>query len=1088
MRVQSISALGLAFGLGTCALTAQTARVVNLSTRAFVGTGTNVTIAGFVVGPGSGETLLIRAVGPGLYTTFPTAFQPGQVLAHPSLSLFDSSKPSPLVVASDTGWGNAPVTGTSPAKATVQQASAASMASVGAFALASGSADSAMVVNLPPGAYTAVVAGADGGQGVALVEIYDMGAAGDTSSLSNISSRVFVGTGIDAALPGFVIAGSSGTRQLLMRAVGPGLLSTFQLAGALTDPTIKVTDSASGTTVYATNDDWGSPVGSGAADAATLGQAFDQAGAFSLSAGSKDSAALVSLPPGHYGLQVSGNGGATGIALVEIYDLTPPAAPSAAIAATDASADTSGGNPGVFTVSRSGDTSQPLAVNYTVAGTAINGTDYEALPGVVVIPAGSSSATITVSPNPNLSSSTASTVILTLAGGPGYSIGGSASATVTISDLPATLYVATLRPPAGATNSTASGTATILLNPDGTIATVTVSFSNLSSGEVTAHLVLGVPGNNSTFVFGLPYGQVSGSSWTFDPVASFSSADLLAALKAGGIYVEIDTENYSTGELSGQFIPNSGTSHFTPPADPPAIDLSSPTANDAARFLTQATFGPTTAGIADLTARGYDAWIAGQMALPPTSHLAATRADAAAFPNSGQYAIVQNNRQEAWWSIAVTAPDQLRQRMAFALSQIFVVSDAASSLAQQPEALANYYDMLASEAFGNFRQLLQDVTLSPVMGNYLNMLRNAPANPSKGTAADENYAREVMQLFTIGLNQLNPDGTLALGATGQPIPTYDNDTIVQTANVLTGWAYYSTAANPNFKSSAADWYDPMMLYPAYHDNTAKTIVGGLVLPANEGGAADLKAELDALFNHPNTGPFICRELIQRLVTSNPSPGYVYRVAKVFANDGTGARGNLGAVVKAILLDYEARSPSLVGNAGTGRLKEPLLRETALLRAFNASAQNGRFAIFSADKTLGQAALRSPTVFNFFLPDYVPPGVLAAAGLYAPEFQITTDSALITATNTLYSAVYTSASPSASTLVLDLSPLTSSSGNTSTALVSTLNTLFCGGAMSAAMQQKIVDGLASLPKSASALDRARFALELTITSPEGAVQQ
>ena len=312
------------------------------------------------------------------------------------------------------------------------------------------------------------------------------------------------------------------------------------------------------------------------------------------------------------------------------------------------------------------------------------------------------------------------------------------------------------------------------------------------------------------------------------------------------------------------------------------------------------------------------------MGMAGTSHLAATRADAAAFPNTGTFAIVQANRQAAWWKISATAPDQLRQRVAFALSEIFVTSDVASSLANQPEALANYYDMLAADAFGNFRQLLQDVTLSPVMGNYLNMLRNAPANAAKGTSADENYAREVMQLFTIGLNLLNPDGSLQLDGTGQPIPTYTQATIVQTANVLTGWSYFSTAAKPSFTGGAADWYNPMMLYPAYHDNTQKVIVGNVVVPANEGGAADLKLELDTLFNHQNTGPFICRELIQRLVTSNPSPGYIYRVAQVFAHDSNGTRGNLNAVVKAILLDPEARADSLLTNAGYGKLKEPLL--------------------------------------------------------------------------------------------------------------------------------------------------------------------
>jgi len=214
------------------------------------------------------------------------------------------------------------------------------------------------------------------------------------------------------------------------------------------------------------------------------------------------------------------------------------------------------------------------------------------------------------------------------------------------------------------------------------------------------------------------------------------------------------------------------------------------------------------------------------------------------------------------------------------LSEIFVISDTNATLQGQPAAMPVYYDLLVNGAFGNFRTLLENVTLSPAMGVYLSSLRNAKAT---GTAsADENYAREVMQLFTIGLNQLQPDGTLKLDATGLPIPTYNQATISQTAKVFTGWAFQSGDANSNnnFRGGSADYLHPMMLYPAQHDTTAKTIVGGVIIPANQTGTADLKLTLDTLANHPNTGPFISRQLIQRLVTSNPSPGYIYRVAQV----------------------------------------------------------------------------------------------------------------------------------------------------------------------------------------------------------------
>jgi len=256
-----------------------------------------------------------------------------------------------------------------------------------------------------------------------------------------------------------------------------------------------------------------------------------------------------------------------------------------------------------------------------------------------------------------------------------------------------------------------------------------------------------------------------------------------------------------------------------------------------------------------------------------------------------------------------------------------------------------------------------------------------------------------------------------------------------------------------------------------------------VLPANQDGATDLKMELDTLFNHPNTGPFIAQQLIQRLVTSNPSPGYVYRVAQVFANDGTGVRGNLGAVVKAILLDYEARASSVQGNAGYGKLKEPLLQQTAIYRALNASAANGRFAIFNAQTTLTQAALRSPTVFNFFSPTYVPTGVLAAAGLVGPEFQNLTASTAISIPNTFYNSIYSATGG----INLDLSSLTVNAANP-TALVATLNQTLAQGNMSAAAQARIVTAIKALPTTTTATAIAQFALYLAVTSPDAAIQK
>ncbi len=387
------------------------------------------------------------------------------------------------------------------------------------------------------------------------------------------------------------------------------------------------------------------------------------------------------------------------------------------------------------------------------------------------------------------------------------------------------------------------------------------------------------------------------------------------------------------------------------------------------------------------------------------------------------------------------------------------------------------------------------------MGAYLSMIRNGRAtfDPSTGlqlTSANENFAREIMQLFTIGLNEINPDGTLRLDATGQPIATYDQETIVETARVLTGWGFTSDNGLRNYRTYGgeipSDWTVPMSLYPEFHDDTAKTIIGGRVLPAGQGGLKDLKDTLDSLFAHPNTGPFIVRQLIQRLVTSNPSPGYVHRVAQVFANNGTGTRGDLGAVVRAILLDYEARSSALLADAGHGKLKEPLLRATALFRAFGATSDSGRYNI-DAYPGLVQAALRAPSVFNFFPPDYARPGALASAGLQAPEFQILTDTSGITMPNFFHLYIYNEkpAVPSEDSRQViylradTLLPL----ALTPAALVDHLNLLFCAGTMSPATHARLVTALNAMPAITpnDETERIRAALYLVVNSPDGAVQ-
>ncbi len=1063
-----LAGLALAFAAGTTLALGDPPRLNNISTRGQVGTGSDIMIAGFVVGAGTPETVLIRAVGPSLAELVPQGIS--GLLKEPVLSLFDSTG---ALLQSNKGW-------------TTGSATAALMSSAGAFPLLPKSADSALVATLPAGAYTAQVSGVSGTTGIALLEIYEVGATSTTARLINLSTRGEVGTGNDIMIPGISIGAGASNRTLLIRAAGPAL-NALGVQGALLDPTMSVVNSAGAT--VASNDNWDSPVGD-AKTSAALSSAFTQTGAFPFASNSLDAALIATFSPGSYTVLVSGNGGSSGVALVEVYDMTANTPDTVSIAATQPNANTSGSNPGAFAVSRTGDDSQALTVGYSVGGSAIDGIDYQGLSGSVTIPAGATSATIPVMPNASLSNVNSSTVVLTLnpASGPAtYALGSSNSAMVTIANIAPTLFVAQVRPTANASGSTGTGVATILVSADGSLASVSVSFSNLSSDEVVAHLAIGGDMNNGTYVLNLPQGQVNNLQWAPAAVGQYSASQVIAALTSGNLFVEIDSAQFPSGELGGQFITGVGSQVFVPPPPAPATDTSSVSSADAPRFLTQATFGPSTPDIATLESQGYTAWIASQMAIPASLHRAATDADFAAYPSTNQTVASQQNRQAAWWKIAVTGPDQLRQRVAFALSEIFVTSDVASSLSGQADGLASYYDLLVTDAFGNFRTLLNDVTLSPAMGNYLNMLHNAKANAEKGTSADENYAREVQQLFTIGLSQLQPDGTLLLDTNGLPEPTYDQNEIVQTANAITGWGYYSAASNPSFYGSPADFSHPMMAYPSFHDTTQKTIISNVVLPANQTAQADLQGVLDALFNHPNTGPFICQQLIQRLVTSNPSPAYVYRVAQVFANDGNGTRGNLAAVVKAVLLDYEARASAETSNPGFGKLKEPLLRVTSVYRAFNGASAEGRYPIFNPENSLDQAALRSPTVFNFFEPGYVEPGSLASAGLLAPEFQITTAPTVISVPNLLYSGIYTSATPTASAIVLNLAALTANASNP-TAMVATLNQLLCAGEMSTQTKQLIETELTSLPSNTTPLALAQAALYLAVTSPDAAIQR
>lgn len=541
---------------------------------------------------------------------------------------------------------------------------------------------------------------------------------------------------------------------------------------------------------------------------------------------------------------------------------------------------------------------------------------------------------------------------------------------------------------------------------------------------------------------------------------------------------------------------------FDPPPDPPAND------NDAARFLTQATFGPTTADIARLKALGYDAWIEEQLGRAPTLGAPTVERIADARIAAGQ-GVTQTQRVNRWHWQATYAPDQLRQRMAWALSQIFVVSDEGSGSITIP--MTGYYDTLTKGAFLPYRQLLDDVTWSPVMAQYLSSFRNP--KPSPTTSPDENYAREIMQLFSVGLIRRNLDFSPALVG-GAEVPTYDQSTVAHMAKVFTGFTYGDAPTNPpRFTGpplTYASSYSRMAcwgteLFPAGNSNmrhdttgddgttaTPKTVLGGVQIPPNQTCGDDVGDLLDVIATHPNVAPFMARQLIQRFVASNPSPAYIQRVAQTFLTTD----GDLGDVVKAVLLDVEARNPPpLTAGDGYGKLREPLLRLIAMWRAFDAPPPlpdvYGEIPM-PANRLLfgsfGQGPLESPSVFNFYFPDYRPPGRFATQQRYAPELQITTESTLYGSATWYYEFTANSyqGRPNAPTNrpLIDLSSLTVNA-NDPDAMVETINRKMLYGTMSARMRTVLRDMIAGI---GDANTKAWSAIYVTMLSPEYATQR
>jgi uncharacterized protein (DUF1800 family) len=793
-----------------------------------------------------------------------------------------------------------------------------------------------------------------------------------------------------------------------------------------------------------------------------------------------------------------------------------------------------------------------------------------AVGGAVTIPTGQASHLVSVAPVLDAAVEVPETLALVFHR-PGLGAGADLRAEVKIKDAAVVeanrrLFVAYLGREAGVA-TTATGVATALVEGDNDRALVSLTFSNLTSAQNTAYIRVG----DNLEVSRIPNGQVSGQTWNIRAAQILvTDQAALDALHGGALYVSVSSAEFPGGEIRGSFQPVSG-SVAEPPAPPaPPVYGSEAFPNvaamgvsnnftldrDIARFLTQATYGPTPEAMQELRAMieaagnhalaGYAAWIDRQMstapgdAPSPSLRTLVMAADVEEFiirgnkpvtfandpqfgGNSTQFntstrlwdpgSIHQNNypfegnRRREWWTLVLNSRDQLRQRLALALSEIVVISENDATIDTYHYGTARYWDMLAENAFGSYRTVLEKVTYSPLMGVYLSHLKNQKKAGS--ISPDENFAREIMQLFSIGLVQRHLDGSLKLdAATGLPMPTYDQGDITEMARVMTGLSFgkrnatvsgaptYPSASNQAIGAEQdntsftqggghrywqASWTNDMKMFSAFHDFNEYTAYTGQPLPAgvpaaskilfrekpgqkvlpvrtasDANGNADITDALNALAGnpgagsydgHPNTPVFISRLLIQRFTTSNPSAGYLHRVATVFRN----TKGNLGETIKAILLDHEARtlpasgSPTPADGASHGKPKEPLLHFTGMHRALKCFSKAPlehlgtmpvtftttespmttaypatelakfpgdatRFRWFDTEGSIGQSPQRPPSVFNWFLPDYVVPGPLAVAGLVAPELQVATESNVVNVVNSHFNLIFTGTPP------------------------------------------------------------------------------
>jgi uncharacterized protein (DUF1800 family) len=679
----------------------------------------------------------------------------------------------------------------------------------------------------------------------------------------------------------------------------------------------------------------------------------------------------------------------------------------------------------------------------------------------------------------------------------------------------------------GSTNSTQQAQPTVTVSgPNqvrlGSTITLTAAVAN-TSGTAVNWEVNGIPGGNSTYgtissggVYTPPAAMPSPNSVTVTafsvsaPGASGSAqvsilnpAPVITAASASPVSgTSYTLEINGTGFVSGAQIQVGGTNLSTNFISPTAlqasitipsgsgaimadvvnpnpggstsnsmkatIDLASVAA--ASRLLDQATFGPTLNDIQHVQAVGLDAYITEQFNTPdtPLPNIPSPLPAICLSANTPT-----NCEESEWWQTVLTGPDQLRQRVAFALSEMFVISTNTDNAT----TVTYYHNTLAQDAFTNFATIMHDVTLSPGMGEYLNMLDSAKA--PTGQIANENYARELMQLFTIGLFELNQDGTLQLDGSGNTIPTYTQAQVQAFAKAYTGWTYAtSTGGVPSkFPNNTPNYLAPMVPFESEHDTSSKTLLNGTVLSSGQTAEQDLAGALANIFNHSNVGPFVCKQLIQHLVTSTPSPSYVSRVAAVFANNGSGVRGDMQAVIRAILEDSEARAGDTDPTYDGGHLREPMLWITNFLRAvgFQNTDPNGSyFSLSNYSNNLSERPYRSGSVFNFFPPSYVIP----QTKLNAPEFDLENTATAILRLSLADSLVNNKISG----FSIDLSTTSmlgqiaaANSGN----LVDTLGVIFMHGQMPSDMRTAILNAI----KGLGVAQQVRVATYLVITSSQ-----